>query len=137
MDEFSAFAGLLSADSILSGKVFDSIRVNTDGSPVRSNYVAAVPVVPREDDERYMAVPDADSSARHRVNVQVVAVDTAGLRLLSRRVRLVLGVTLTVTGRVCTPIRAVPGVDEGDARYDKVARLHYVHMTFEFWSRPA
>ncbi|WP_047219971.1 hypothetical protein, partial [Delftia lacustris] len=66
-----------------------------------------------------------------------VAVDADGLMLLADGVLSLIGVMPVVVGRVCSPVRLVPGVEEGRGRYDSVTDLHYLDLSFEFWSQEA
>lgn len=134
---FNAFRLLLVAVSMLSNKVFTSVRF-ASGQPVRSNYIVLFPDGPNElDDNRYSAGQSVDSRSRWRYDVRVVAVDADGLLLLADAVLSVIKERPVVAGRKCDPVRLVPGVEEGKARYDSVTDLHYMDMSFEFWSRRA
>ena len=134
--EAAAVKTRLSADSILSGKVYDSVRVSEGGDAVRANYVVVSFSVPEEETARFSAVTYADADREVVFNVQCVAVDADGVMLLVERAKAqLLGYMLTVAGRTCTPIRRLPDVEEGEIRYDRSARLFYVHMSFAFWSK--
>lgn len=134
---FSAFKALLLAVSILSNKVFANVRI-TNGAPVRANYVVAFPDAPADlDDNRFTATQRADSTARYRYDVRVVAVDADGLLLLADAVLSLIGERPVVAGRACERIKLVPGVEEGKARYDSATDLHYLDLSFEFESRRA
>lgn len=134
---FAAFKALLVAVAILSNKVFTAVR-KTNGALVRTNYVVAFPDAPADlDDQRYSARQRAASKARYRFDVRVVAVDADGLLLLADAVLSIIGERPAVAGRKCDPITLVPGVEEGKARHDPTADLHYMDLSFEFWSREA
>ena len=135
--EFNAFKTCLAAHTILSGKVDTVVRLNTDGSPVRTNYVIATPSVPdRLDDGRFTAPQQADSDRLLTFDVRTVAVDSDGVLLLTEAViTQVVGHELTVPGRRCERIRLVEGVEEGRVEFDRTARLFYVDMSFRFVSR--
>lgn len=136
--EYSAFGARLRAHPQLANKTDTVVRVNTDGSPVRANYVVAFPAVPDSlGDDRYLALQDVESDRFLSFDVRVVAVDADGLMLLAEAVMAqLIRFTLTVSGRRCEPIRmATDGVEEGRVEYDRTARLFYVDMSFEFWSR--
>lgn len=134
---FNAFKALLVAVSILANKVFSNVRVSA-GNPVRANYVVLFPDGPDElSDDRYLARQSADSKSRWRYDVRIVAVDADGLLLLADAVMSLVGKTPFVEGRRCDPVALVPGVEEGKGRYDSVTDLHFLDLSFEFWSRRA
>lgn len=132
---FLAFKALLVAVSILSNKVFSNVRV-TNGAPVRANYVVLFPDGPADFDLRLTQQQSMGARTRWRYDVRVVAVDADGLMLLADEVLSLIGVLPVVVGRVCSPVRLVPGVEEGRGRYDSVTDLHYLDLSFEFWSQP-
>lgn len=135
---FNGFEGLLSGVPILSGFVYPNVRLQSDGSPVRDNYVVLYPDGPAElGDDRYTARQAVDSRSRWRYDVRVVAVDADGLLLLADAVMSVVGKVPVVAGRKCDPVSLVPGVEEGKGRFDSVTRLHFMDLSFEFWSRRA
>ena len=132
---FNAFKALMTAVSILANKIFTNVRV-TAGSPVRANYVVLYPDGPDElEDNRYLARQSVDSKSRWRYDVRIVAVDADGLLLLADAVLSLVGKVPLVDGRRCDPVSLVPGVEEGKGRYDSVTDLHYLDLSFEFWSR--
>lgn len=134
---FNAFRALLVAVSILSNKVFSNVRI-TNGTPVRANYVILFPDGPAElGDGRLTSLQRAVSRAKYRYDVRVVAVDADGLLLLADAVLSLIGAVPVVDGRDCTPVKLVPGVEEGKGRYDSVTDLHYLDLSLEFWSQPA
>lgn len=136
--EYNAFVARIKAHPQLANKTDTVVRLNTDGSPIRANYLVAFAAVPAGlDDNRYTALQDVNSTRELSFDVRVVAVDADGLLLL---VEALMGQlirhTLTVPGRVCDPIRmATDGVEEGRVEYDRTARLFYVDLSFEFTSR--
>lgn len=132
---FNAFRALLVAVSILSNKMFSNVRV-TNGAPVRANYVVLFPDGPADFDLRLTQQQSMGARTRWRYDVRVVAVDADGLMLLADGVLSLIGVVPVVVGRVCSPVRLVPGVEEGRGRYDSVTDLHYLDLSFEFWSQP-
>lgn len=133
--EFAAFKARLESSPILAGKVYPIVRKDADG-PVRANYVVARSSKPdRVTDARFTSVDTFDSDRRYTYNVRVVAVDAGGLDVLGEAVaRALLGFTLTVSGRSCSPIELVPDVEDGDG-YDRTADLYYRDFGFRFWSR--
>lgn len=134
---FLAFKALLVAVSMLSNKVFASVRV-TNGQPVRANYVVCFPDAPADlGDNRLTALQRVASRARYRYDVRIVAVDAEGMLQLADAVMSLIGSVPAVTGRVCTPVQLVPGVEEGKGRYDSVTDLHYLDLSLEFWSQSA
>lgn len=133
---FNAFRALLVAVSILSNKVFSNVRI-TNGTPVRANYIVLYPDGPAElGDGRLTSLQRAVSRAKYRYDVRIVAVDADGLLLLADAVLSLIGAVPVVDGRDCTPVKLVPGVEEGKGRYDSVTDLHYLDLTFEIWSQP-
>jgi hypothetical protein len=159
--EHKALVARLKSSPVLANKTETVVKLNTDGSAVRTNYVVAIPAVPIElDDKRYMAPQRFESARFLSYDVKVVAVDADGLLMLVEAVQkqmighqlvsiedgLLPGPDLlpgedvvtsgTLTGRVCDPIKlATDNVEEGSVQYDKTARLYFVTLTFEFWSR--
>lgn len=134
---FLAFKALLLAVSMLSNKVYANVRV-TNGQPVRANYIVCFPDAPAElGDNRLTALQRVGSRARYRYDVRIVAVDAEGMLQLADAVMSLIGTVPAVTGRVCTPVQLVPGVEEGKGRYDSVTDLHYLDLSLEFWSQPA
>ena len=133
----NAFKALLLAVTILANRVYSNVRI-AGGSPVRDNYVVLYPDSPNElDDNRYSAPQDVDSRSRWRYDVRVVSVDADGLMKFADAVMSVIGKTPVVAGRKCERVKLVPGVEEGKGRYDQTTDLHYLDLSFEFWSRRA
>lgn len=131
---FNAFKALLLAVTILADKVFSNVRT-TNGTPVRANYVVLFPDGPADlDDNRYTAPQDVESRSRWRYDVRIVAVDADGLMLLADAVMSVIKKVPQVTGRKCGRVKLVPGVEEGKGQYDQATDLHYLDLSFEFWS---
>lgn len=134
---FAAFRALLVAVSILANKTFSNVRI-TNGQPVRANYIVLFPDGPADlDDNRYTGVQARESRSRWRFDVRVVAVDADGLMLLADAAMSVIGQIPVIEGRTCDRVSLVPGVEEGKGRYDSVTDLHYLDLSFQFWSRRA
>lgn len=136
--EFAAFKARLETSPILAGKVYPIVRKTTDGSTVRDNYVVARSSKPdRVTDARFTSVDTFDSDRRYTYNVRVVTTAAGGLDVWGEEVaRLLLGHSLVVPGRSCSPIELVPDVEDGDG-YDRTADLFYRDFAFRFWSRRA
>ncbi|MFJ4997110.1 hypothetical protein ACIP5T_03090 [Microbacterium sp. NPDC088619] len=133
---FLAFKALMLAVTVLSNKVFANVRVAA-GQPVRANYVVLFPDAPADlGDNRLTALQRVDSRARYRYDVRIVAVDADGLLMLADAVMSLIGKAPNVSGRSCTPVQLVPGVEEGRGRFDSVTDLHYMDLSFQFWSQP-
>lgn len=131
---YLAFKMLIESIAILSNKVFSTVRI-TNGAPVRANYVVIFADGPADlDDNRYTAPQEVDSRSRWRYDVRVVAVDADGLMLLADAVMSVIGKVPQVSGRKCERVTLVPGVEEGKGRYDTTTDLHYLDLSFQFWS---
>lgn len=137
--EYTAVKNRLTAHTILDGAVDDVVRRTDDGNAVQDNYVVLTMSVPEEDTDRFTAVTLSGADREVVFSTQAVAVDVAGVMTFVDAIKSqLLGHRLTVTGRTCTPIRRLPDVEEGEIRYDRTARLFYVHMSWSFWSkRPA
>ena len=134
---FLAFRAILVAIGALSDKVFSNVRLS-NGSPVKANYVVLYPDAPAElSDGRLTALQRASSRARYRFDVRIVAVDAEGMLRLADAAMGTIGSVPVVSGRTCTPIQLVPGVEEGKGRFDSTTDLHYLDLSFEFWSQPA
>lgn len=136
--EYDAFLARVRAHPLLSNKTDTVVRTDSGGTPVRANYVVVSPAVPDGlDDDRYTVLQSVDSNRFLSFDVRVVAVDADGLLMLVDAVMSqMIGHTLEVAGRHCGPIRmSTDAVEEGTVRFDRDARLFYVDMSFEFWSR--
>lgn len=133
---FLAFKALMVSVAVLSNKVFANVRV-TAGQPVRANYVVLFPDAPADlGDGRLTSLQRVGSRARYRYDVRIVAVDAEGLLMLADAVMSLIGKVPNVSGRSCTPTQLVPGVEEGRGRFDSVTDLHYMDLSFQFWSQP-
>lgn len=132
--EFAAFKERIEASPILAGKVFPIVRKDTDGV-VRANYVVATSARPdRLTDARKSMIDTFDADRRYTYDVRVVTVDAGGLDTLGEALaRQLVGATLTVPQRSCTPIVLVQDVEERDG-YDRTADLYYRDFSFRFWS---
>lgn len=138
--EFSAFVARLRAHTMLANKTDTVVRLTTGGEPVRANYIVASPGIPDSlGDDRYTAPQRPDSNRFLSFDVRVVAVDADGvLQLVDAVIEQTVNQVLTVTGRRCDPMRlATDAVEEGTVKYDRTARLFYVDLSIEFWSRRA
>lgn len=134
---FNGFRALLTTVPQLASRTYSNVRV-TAGSPVRDNYVVLFPDAPADlGDNRYTSRQVRDSRSRWRYDVRVVAVDVDGLLVFADWVLSVIGQTPVVAGRRCDAVSLVPGVEEGKGRHDPVTDLHYLDLSFEFWSRRA
>lgn len=133
---FNALKALLVAVTILSNKVFSNVRI-TNGTPVRANYVILFPDAPADFQLRFTEQQNLGARTRWRYDVRVVAVDVDGLLLLADAVMSLIGAVPIVAGRKCDPVKLVPGVEEGKGRYDPLTDLHYLDLSFQFWSQPA
>ena len=133
--EFAAFKARLEDSPVLAGRVFPIVRKNGD-EPVRTNYVVAKSSKPdRYDDDRLTAVNVFESDRRFTYDVRVVTTSDDGLDVLGEAVaKQLLGHTLNVSGRACSPIILVRDVEEGDG-YDRTADLYFRDFSFRFWSR--
>jgi hypothetical protein len=138
-DEFNAFKTELGVPSVLTGKVFTTVRVTDAGEPVRENYVVAFPAIPSFDDKRYTSAQRFESARMCEFDTRFVATSSDGVLLLTEAaLEHLLNRVLIVPGRVCDPIRVdrtandLPGV-----QFDKSARLFYLDTTFVFTSRSA
>ncbi len=138
-DHYTAVVNRLNA-GILAGKVDEVVRFTTGVNPeaVRANYVVVNMPMPNLPDTRLTDVAEAASFAVYDIDVRSVAVDRGGCMLFAQTVRdRLLRHVLTVPGRVCTPIRLIPPVEEGQVQYDRTARLFYIDESFRFTSNPA
>lgn len=134
---FLAFKALLTAISVLSNKVYANVRT-ASGQPVRANYIVLFPDAPADlGDGRLTSLQRAGSRARYRYDIRIVAVDADGMLGLADAVMSLIGSVPNVSGRACTPVQLVPGVEEGRGRFDAVTDLHYMDLSLEFWSQPA
>lgn len=129
---YMAYLALLSTVQVLVGKLYSAVRKQTDGKPVRDNYVVVFPNGPAGlDDNRFTLPQSADARSRWRYDVRVVATTVNALLQLSDAVASKIGEAPIVAGRSCSRVRLVPGVEEG-TRHDPVTDLFYMDMSFEF-----
>lgn len=137
--EFNAFKARAEAHTIITGKTDTTVRVTKSGDAVRENYVVLWPAAPdRLNDDRFNLVPTSASDRLLTFDTRPVAVDADGVLMFAEALLAQLvGHELTVTGRACSPIRLVEGVEEGRVEYDRSSRLYYLDMSFRFWSRRA
>lgn len=135
--EWTAFKTRIESLPMLTGKLHTTALRRADGAPARDNYLIAIPSVPRRlDDNRFTAPQQPDSDRELSYDVRMVAVDADGVLLLTNAlIGQIVGHALEVTGRACTPIRLVEGVEEGRVEYDRAADLYYLDVTFRFMSR--
>ena len=134
---YLAFQALMLAIPVLANKIFSNVRI-TNGQPVRANYIVHFADTPAElGDNRFTARQRADSRSKWRYDVRIVATAADGLLELADAVMTVIGKIPAVSGRRCDPVSLVPGVEEGKGRFDPVADLHYLDLSFEFVSRRA
>lgn len=137
--EFNAFVTRLRAHTMLANKTDTVVRLNTDGTPVRTNYIVATPSSPVDLDDHRLSAPQRFESARAlSFDVKVVAVDLDGLLLLQEAVQTqLIGHPLVVVDRSCSPMRlATDELEEGRVKFDPTARLYYIVLTFDFESEP-
>lgn len=130
---YLAFRLLLTSVPLLSGMVFSAVR-RVSGAPVRDNYVVLFPDGPADFALRYTEQQSPGARSRWRFDVRVVATTADGMLQIADQVLLVVGQVPVVAGRVCEPVRLVPSVEEGKGQYDPVTDLHYMDLSFEFWS---
>lgn len=138
-DHYTAFKSFLSYD-IFVNKIHDAVRYNGD-TAVRDNYAVLKPTSPKRDDARFMKLNSVDSTSLFRYDVRYVGTSVAAVLMWQQKAQERLipegGVSLTVAGRRCDPIRLVDPVEEGEYSYDKTANLFYVDETYEFMSHRA
>lgn len=135
---YEAFKEQMSG-GILAGKVYDVVRYDGDGKPVRDNYAVLFPTSPRRDDNRLTVINSVESDSLFRYDVRYVATSVSGVLLWQQRAQERLippgGVRLNIPGRRCEAIKLVDPVEEGAYEHDRNANLFYVDETYEFWSR--
>ena len=136
--EFNAFVARLRAHPQLANKTDTVVRLTAGGEAVRANYIVAFPAIPDDlGDKRYLALQSIESNRFLSFDVRVVAVDADGVLMLTEAVmEQTIRHVLEVPGRRCDPIKmATDAVEEGTVKFDKAARLYYVDLSLEFWSR--
>jgi hypothetical protein len=137
-DVYAAVKARLELNTVLSGKVNPSARLDSAGGLARSNYVIVYPTAPTVlDDDRFSKPQALDSDATFFVDVKVVAVDALGCALLADAVLTqMVGHQLALTGRVCTPAELDTS---GPVRPDNTVSppLFFSDMSFELISRRA
>lgn len=133
--EFAAFKARMEEHPKLAGRISSIVRKNDD-APVRENYVVAKSSKPdRLDDNRLTGVNVFASDRRYTYDVRVVGTSAEALDSLGEPVLIQLvGYSLPVSGRSCSPIVMVEDVEEGDG-YDRTSDLYYRDFSFRFWSR--
>lgn len=134
--EWAAFRARAESSPVLAGKFHPLVRKNTDGSPVRTNYAVGKSAPPdRLGDGRMAGVQKLTSDCRFTYDVRIVTVDADGLDTWAEALLgQVLGHSLVIPGRRCTPIELVENIEEGDG-YDEKSDLFFRDLSFRFWSR--
>lgn len=133
----AAVRAVVTSVPMLATKTYDSLRKSENDDLVRANYVVLTPTIPARRRDRYMIRQRADSAARYRFDVRVVAVDVDGCMLLADAVQSIIGRTPEVVGRRCEPLALADAVEEGLMRFDREADLFYLDLTLEVYSRPS
>jgi len=135
---FNAIKARIEGDTALTGKVFDTVRIDDAGGLIRDNYVILYrSPADQVASNRFNAV--ADSQAELTFIVDVRAVGTSAVQcgaVLDKVMTQLVGYRLVVAGRSCTPIRLE---SSGRVTADQSVKpfLFYADAGFEFVSRPA
>lgn len=129
---FAVVRARLNSDSALAGKGSDSVRVGTDGLPVRETYWVLFGGGPDElDDGADYAPQRADSDAEFVYTVRLVSVTTdAVLSMLSKVSALFAGWVPVVAGRSCTPVVVELGEVEPELRVNPPLLFADVELSF-------
>lgn len=137
-DYFTALKTQIEGGTGLSGRGFDTVRLDGDGNLIRDNYFilySPSPVgVPQE---RFTEVQTYDGAVEFDCDVRVVGVNPGAVRLMLDRVMgRVVGHMLTITGR--QPAKVTASLN-GRLREDQSVKpfLYYQDITVEWVSRPA
>lgn len=124
----AAVRARIEAHPKLSGKVDDVARVKTNGEYARANYVVLGVTTPGLVEDRLTNVPGPDADGELTVHARVVAVDVAGVNLLTDALLEQLqGHLLTVPSRAVTPLNG----EVEDIDYDRAANLFHRDVWFE------
>ena len=103
---YAAVKARLEASTVLAGKVYNTLAKKADGTFITTSYVILYGGTPDSlDDERLSSVQSIDSDAEYIYTVRSVS-STADAALATADVAAaqLIGVVLTVSGRVCNPI---------------------------------
>lgn len=123
----------------LSGKVFDTVREDAQGTLVRDQYVILYHTTPEASSERFN-LPATMSNSALELEFDVRAVGTTArgaARTLEAFLTRTVGQTLTVSGRQVTPLTV--GVSGSRVQTDKSVSppLYYQDASVLCVSRPA
>lgn len=135
MDEAHYGAVRARLETVFSGRVFDSARVNPDGSFVRDNYVVLFGGSPAElGGDRYRRSQVADDNAIYDYTVRLVGVSPSVVRSMVADVRgLLVGWVPRITGRSCRPVKRSGG-DDVRPEQDVKPPLFFADEEFELRS---
>lgn len=128
-EHHSAGKALLTAHTLLAGKVNDAVRTEVSGNVVRDNYVVLNTSLPGFVESRLTSDQSPDGDQDLEYFVRVVAVDLAGLYLHMDAVNAqFVGRRPTVGGRTLTALRRT---EFPEPDYDYTARVHFQDAYFE------
>lgn len=134
---FAALKTLADAGS-LTGRIFDTVRVNDGGGLIQDQYVILYRSAPDVESDRFTKVANTGDVLTFEWDVRAVGTtaELAAATLEAFLVR-VVGQSLTVSGRSCTPLTV--GVSGGRAVPDQSVKPHlfFVDASVSCVSRPS
>lgn len=136
-EHFAALKARLEADGDLAGVVHDTVRLDSNGGLIRSEYVILYRSSPRIDSDRLAAVAGPSSTLTFDVEVRAVGRTSAKCgAVMDRILTQFAGHRLVVAGRSCSPMTIQ---DTGRVVADTSVKefLYFANLAFEFVSEPA
>lgn len=130
--EYAAVKAQINGDAALSGKGFDTARVDSTGLPIRDTYWILFGGAPDElGDGRLTGVQSADSDAEYLYTVRMVSVTTDGVLAGADKIsgRLV-GWAPVIPGRKCEPM--ILDTDEPQVDADTRVNPPLMFMDLDF-----
>lgn len=135
---FNAIKARIENDAALTGKVFDTVRIDDAGGLIRDNYV----ILYRSGPDSYVngrltAVSQYASEANFIVEIRAVGTSTVSCGAVTDKVmNQLIGHILNVPGRVCSPITKD---SSNKVITDQSVKpfLYYQDSAVEFVSSPA
>lgn len=137
LDEYAAVKTALAVGP-LTGRVYDTVRIDSTGNLVREAYAVLYGGTPdRLTDERYTAAQRPGSRAFYTYTVRAVAPDPGGVRAVTNTaINNLVGKTLTIPSRVCAPITLELG-DDVQEDESVTPPMFYSDTEFQLISAPA
>ena len=137
IDEYyAALKVQIEAGQGLAGRVYDTVRLDANGTLIRDNYVVLYSPVPLAvPQDRATLPPSFAGVVEFESDIRVVGTTAATVRQMMPRVLAVVGQGITIAGRQAARLRLG---DVGKVRPDESVKpfLYYADMSVEWTSRP-